>query len=66
MFNLHRLLANMSMMDWAIVLFCLLAWMAMTYFMGEFSEKKWGDRESGALIGFFVPGIIFALGLYLT
>ncbi|MRI33671.1 hypothetical protein EOPP23_11810 [Endozoicomonas sp. OPT23] len=64
MFNLHKLLASMNMMDWALALVCLLIWVALTYLMGEVTEKKWGDRESGALVGFFVPGLLFALGLY--
>lgn len=65
MFNLHRMLENMSMTGWIIAAVCLILWIAATYFMGEVSEKKWGDRESGALVGFFVPGLLFVAGLYL-
>ncbi len=64
MFNLHKLLSGMSIMDWALALLCLSIWVALTYLMGEYSDKKWGDRESGALVGFFAPGLLFALGLY--
>ncbi len=64
MFNLNKLLAGMTPTDWVLICCCLIAWAALTYFMGVFSEKKWGDRESGALIGFFVPSLIFTLVLY--
>ena len=64
MFNLHKLMSGMTIMDWALVLVCLAIWVALTYLMGEYSEKKWGDRESGALVGFFLPGLLFAAGLY--
>ncbi|MGI9281641.1 MAG: hypothetical protein ACR2PX_18695 [Endozoicomonas sp.] len=63
MFNLHRILEEMSTTGWIILVICLLVWIAATYLMGELSDKRWGDRESGALIGFFVPGIVFVVGL---
>ncbi|WP_062260297.1 hypothetical protein [Endozoicomonas arenosclerae] len=65
MFNLHRILAEMSTTGWIILAICLLVWVAATYLMGELSDKRWGDRESGALVGFFVPGIVFVIGLYM-
>ena len=66
MFNLHQMLANMSMSGWIIATICLAVWVLVTYFCGEFSERKWGDRESGALVGFFAPGLIFILVLYIA
>ncbi|WOG26358.1 hypothetical protein [Endozoicomonas sp. 8E] len=65
MFNLHRILEEMSTTGWIVMAFCLVAWIAATYLMGEVSDKHWGDRESGALVGFFVPGILFVIGLYM-
>ena len=65
MFNLHQMLENMTLTGWIIVIICLGIWTLATYIVGEFSERKWGDRESGALIGFFAPGLIFMLCLYL-
>ncbi|KEQ18689.1 hypothetical protein [Endozoicomonas numazuensis] len=65
MFNLHRILADMTTTGWIILAICLLVWILATYLMGELSDKHWGDRESGALVGFFVPGIVFVVGLYM-
>lgn len=65
MFNLHQMLENMSLMSWVILAICLGLWVLATYLVGEFSERKWGDRESGALIGFFAPSLVFMLCLYL-
>ncbi len=65
MFNLSKLLAGITPLGWVLITFCLVVWVVITYFMGLYSEKKWGDRESGALIGFFVPGLIFTLLLYI-
>ena len=48
MFNLHQLLANMSLTGWIIVAICLGLWVLATYLCGEFSERKWG-------IGSLVP-----------
>ncbi|WP_354009912.1 hypothetical protein [Endozoicomonas lisbonensis] len=55
----------MTLTSWIIVIICLGLWTFATYIVGEFSERKWGDRESGALVGFFAPGLIFMLCLYL-
>lgn len=65
MLNLTRLLENVTPSGWLIIAFSLIAWIFLTYVMGVYSEKKWGDRESGALIGFFVPGLIFTLIIYM-
>ncbi|MGI9273759.1 MAG: hypothetical protein ACR2PT_02735 [Endozoicomonas sp.] len=65
MFNLHRMLENMTLTGWIILAACLIAWVFATWLMGELSDRKWGDRESGALVGFFVPGLLFMLMLYL-
>ena len=64
MFNLGKLLAGMSPMGWIIAAICLLVWVVMIHYCGKFTEKRWGDRESGALVGFFVPGVVFVGLLY--
>lgn len=53
-------------MDWVIASVCLLAWIVAIHYAGQVTEKRWGDRESGALVGFFVPGFIFMAILYLA
>ncbi|OED49365.1 hypothetical protein ACH42_01905 [Endozoicomonas sp. (ex Bugula neritina AB1)] len=65
MFNLAKLLQGMTPAGWAIVALCLIAWVAMIHVFGKMTEKRWGDRESGALVGFFLPGIVFVAMLYL-
>ena len=65
MFNLAKILEGMTPTSWGIMVLCLIAWVAMIHFFGKMTEKRWGDRESGALVGFFVPGFIFILMLYL-
>ena len=66
MFNLSNLIAGMTPFGWLLVTLGLVSWVILTYLMGLFSEKKWGDRESGALIGFFVPGLLFVFLLYIV
>ena len=65
MFNLAKLLEGMTPMGWAIAVLFLLMWIAMIHIFGKMTEKRWGDRESGALVGFFVPGLIFIGMLYM-
>ncbi|WP_252176268.1 hypothetical protein [Endozoicomonas sp. 4G] len=65
MFNLHQILEEMSITGWIVLAVGLLVWIAATYIMGEISDRRWGDRESGALLGFFLPGIVFVIGLYM-
>ncbi len=65
MFNLAKLLESMTLTGWLIMALCLLIWVALTHFLGKLTEKRWGDRESGALVGFFVPGLLFIAVLYL-
>ncbi|WP_330926426.1 hypothetical protein [Candidatus Sororendozoicomonas aggregata] len=64
MFNIGKLLVGMTIKGWLVIALGFVSWVALTYLMGLYSEKKWGDRESGALIGFFVPGLLFTLVLY--
>ena len=66
MFNLIKILESMSVTGWVISFVCLLMWIAVIHYAGVFTEKRWGDRESGALVGFFVPGFIFMSMLYFS
>ena len=65
MFNLAKLLEGMTPMGWAIAVLFLLMWIAMIHIFGKMTAKRCGDRESGALVGFFVPGLIFIGMLYM-
>ena len=64
MFNLAKLMQGMTPTGWAIMVLCLIVWVLLIYFFGRITEKRWGDRESGALLGFFVPGLVFVAMLY--
>ncbi|WP_345193247.1 hypothetical protein [Kistimonas scapharcae] len=55
--DLMALLSGLSPVGWFFVIAGIIGWIALCYWMGEFSEKRWGDRESGALLGFFAPGL---------
>ncbi|MBE8215661.1 MAG: hypothetical protein HAW62_04960 [Endozoicomonadaceae bacterium] len=39
-----------------------LVWLISCYALAGLTEKKWGDRETGAVLGFFVP--ILCLMIY--
>ncbi len=64
MFNLMKILEGVTLTGWTIAVICLLLWIILIYYAGVFTESRWGDRESGALVGFFVPGFIFMALLY--
>ncbi len=64
MFNLAKLIQNITPAGWAVMALCLLVWIALIHIFGKMTEKRWGDRESGALVGFFVPGLVFIALLY--
>ncbi|CAM3463848.1 hypothetical protein [Parendozoicomonas haliclonae] len=56
--DLLALLAGFDLWEWLGITAGTGGWVGLTWWLGEFTEKRGGDRESGALIGFFVPGII--------
>ncbi|MFK0571529.1 hypothetical protein [Endozoicomonas sp.] len=64
MFSLMKILEGMTTVGWLIAAVCLILWIVIIHYSGGFTEKRWGDRESGALAGFFVPGFIFMGLLY--
>ena len=41
----------------------ILAWITVCYFLSGYAEHKWGDRETGAVLGFFVPMLILMVWL---
>ncbi|WBA79990.1 hypothetical protein [Endozoicomonas sp. GU-1] len=65
MFNLMKIIEGMTPTSWMIAAICLLSWIAIIHYSGKVTEKRWGDRESGALVGFFLPGFVFMAMLYL-
>lgn len=65
MFNLTSIIAEMTPTNWVLTLACLVLWVASIHFAGVASEKRWGDRETGALAGFFIPGFLLITLLYL-
>ncbi len=65
MFNLTSIIAGMTPTYWALAVACLLLWVASIHFAGVVTEKRWGDRETGALAGFFIPGFLLIALLYL-
>ena len=46
---------SFSMITRVIIVASIVAWVFICYFLSGYAEKKWGDRETGAVLGFFVP-----------
>ncbi|WP_257286243.1 hypothetical protein [Endozoicomonas sp. SESOKO1] len=65
MFNLMKIIDGMTPTSWIIAATCLFSWIVIIHYAGKVTEKHWGDRESGALVGFFLPGFVFMAMLYL-
>ncbi|WP_299732684.1 hypothetical protein [uncultured Endozoicomonas sp.] len=65
MFNLIKIIDGMTPTSWIIATVCLLSWIVIIHYAGKATEKRWGDRETGALVGFFVPGFVMISLLYL-
>ena len=65
MFNLMKIIEGMTPMNWVIAVICLVSWALIIHFAGAATEKRWGDRETGALAGFFIPGFFLVVLLYL-
>lgn len=65
MINLSCIIAGMSTLHWALAAAGLALWVASIHFAGAATEKRWGDRETGALAGFFVPGFVLIALFYL-
>ncbi len=41
-------------------------WLSLTAWLGHLTDKLGGDRESGALVGFCLPGLIALLVWWLV
>ncbi len=65
MIDLSCIIAGMSAIHWTMAAVGLALWVASIHFAGVATEKRWGDRETGALAGFFVPGFVLIALLYL-
>ncbi|USE34730.1 hypothetical protein [Endozoicomonas sp. SCSIO W0465] len=64
MFNLMKIIDGMTPTSWIIAAICVFSWIIIIHCAGKVTEKRWGDRESGALVGFFLPGFVFMAMLY--
>ena len=56
--DLLALFVDLELWQWLAITLGSCGWFGLTWWLGEFTEKRGGDRESGALIGFFIPGVI--------
>ena len=56
--DLLALLADLELWQWLVIGIGVSGWLGLTWWLGEVAEGRGADRESGALVGFFLPGII--------
>ncbi|WP_281646389.1 hypothetical protein [Parendozoicomonas sp. Alg238-R29] len=56
--DLLALFSELSLLQWVGIFAAVVAWLGLTWWLGEVTEQRGGDRESGALVGFFVPGLV--------
>ncbi len=54
---------SFSIVPRTILIVAIVAWVFICYFLSGYAEKKWGDRETGAVLGFFVPMLILMIWL---
>ena len=59
--DLIGLLSELTLLQWIGIAVAVVFWLGLTWWLGDISERKGGDRESGALVGFFVPGLVALL-----
>lgn len=64
--DLLALLSGLELWQWLALGAGLAGWLGLTSWLGHLTEKFGGDRESGALIGFFLPGLIGLLVWWLV
>lgn len=62
---LPAILAQPTLSGVSVIVSGIAVWVYAIHRGGNFSEKRWGDRESGALLGFFIPGALVGLAYYL-
>ncbi|MTI13618.1 hypothetical protein [Sansalvadorimonas verongulae] len=56
--DLLAFLFELSLLHWAGIVLGGAVWLGLTWWLGNVAEKRGGDRESGALVGFFLPGLV--------
>ena len=56
--DLLAFFSELSLLHWAGVVLGAVVWLGLTWWLGDMTEKRGGDRESGALVGFFLPGVV--------
>ncbi len=56
--DLMTLFSELSPLQWLAIAAAIVFWLWATWWLGDLSERRGGDRESGALVGFFVPGLV--------
>ena len=61
--DLVSLFSGLAGWQWLLLSAGLLVWLGMTWWLGSLTERHGGDRESGALVGFFAP-LLLALLIY--
>ena len=55
----------MTPLGWAVGAVLFVIWLWLSWMAGEYSEKQWGDPESGVLIIFGLTGFIALLGYWM-
>ena len=54
---------SFSMTFRIVIISIIFVWVIICYFLGNYAEEKWGDRETGAVVGFFVPMLLLMIFL---
>lgn len=49
---------DFSVLSRIMIIVTIVAWIVVCYFLSGYTEKKWGDREIGVVLGFFVPMLL--------
>ncbi|MGI9281643.1 MAG: hypothetical protein ACR2PX_18705 [Endozoicomonas sp.] len=63
--NLQQTLNSLDLVQWTIVLSYFISWLGLTALAGSITERKFGHRETGAIVGFFIPGLLLLIKLHL-
>ncbi len=56
--DLLALFAGLLWWQWVGIAVTVAIWLGLTWWLGDVAERRGGDRESGALVGFFLPCLI--------
>ncbi|MCY4328500.1 MAG: hypothetical protein OXC48_00205 [Endozoicomonadaceae bacterium] len=52
---------SFSLLSRIIIIAAIIGWIIVCYFLSDYTEKKWGDREVGVVLGFFVPMLLLMI-----